>query len=470
MDRKTLTSLAGVLIVLIILVFAVDSLLGGLPGAVTTLYRQEVAGIDTAASQVGRDRGQVEKLLSSHKSFLGPIGEREGWSARFDAAVQRIEEARSTLDKNIKPLIEKDESDDAAKLRTRLQEIRANRMSALHEADAVLARAKKLIEYKEKRAAKVAEAESNYKALESGGLQPLKAKAIQAVADWPDKKADIEARMKVFGDLKTAASESFTVMTEENGKPENQIDFEKLVDNAEAVNSARERFDQSIATTSALLDQLYVSWDKILEDMEIREGYEVEFFHYYKVIKIDREDKSHSEILTQQVSKDVYLRHENDLGMTFESKPKGKYDFEADKQVSPPGYNYVGNSHYGSWQRDSHGQSFWVFYGQYSLMRNLFWGGSYYRPVYRTDWNTYRDSRTRGTTWYGRDTSGKSVYGSKGTMARTKYASSRYTSKGGFSSTQFKKTGGSYRGSRYASRSSRSFSSGSRSSRSSGGK
>ena len=146
MDRKTLTSLAGVLIVLIILVIAVDSLLGGLPASVTALYNQEVAGMDTAESQVGRVRGQVEKLLSSNERFLGPIGEREGWSARFDAAIERIGAAKSTLDTDIKPLIEKDESDDASVLKTRLQEIRANRMSALQEADFVLGRAKKLIE------------------------------------------------------------------------------------------------------------------------------------------------------------------------------------------------------------------------------------------------------------------------------------------------------------------------------------
>lgn len=38
---------------------------------------------------------------------------------------------------------------------------------------------------------------------------------------------------------------------------------------------------------------------------------------------------------------------------------------------TPPGSYLVGNSNYGNWQQNSSGSSFWVWYGQYALFRDL---------------------------------------------------------------------------------------------------
>jgi hypothetical protein len=320
---------------------------------------------------------------------------------------------------------------------------------------------------------------SSYKTLDGAKLTVLKIRAEQASSDWPGKQEDIAQRMAIFEALKQTADASYNAMVEENKKPDESVDFDVLLGHAEALNKAKDSFDQSIESIKSLLDQLYESWDKVLVDMEIREGYEVDFFHNYEILKVDGDNNHTTEKTTQRVSKDFYLRHENDLGMVLESKPKGHYDFEADKQTSPPGYSYVGNPHYGKWEKDSRtGSSFWVFYGQYAFMRNLFWGAGYYRPVSRYDWDGYQQARTTGRTYYGRDASGQAIYGSKGTVGKTKYAGSKYSTSGGYTKTQFKKSGGKYRGSKYASTrsrsysgtSSRSFSSRSRGSRSSGGK
>ena len=75
----------------------------------------------------------------------------------------------------------------------------------------------------------------------------------------------------------------------------------------------------------------------------------------------------------------TFRRHREHLGMTIYSKPAGVLPEDAVTTASPPGYNYIGNKRYGRWERRN-GQSFWVFYGQYSLMRDLFWGRGYYRP------------------------------------------------------------------------------------------
>jgi hypothetical protein len=474
MDKKTLTTLSGVLILLIVLVFAVDSLMGGLPGSVEALYEQESAEVGSAEATLERSRSQVNGLLEREPDFLSPISEREDWRDRLARAAAELKEAKELLAERARPLMEKNDSEDAQMLQDFLYRIRNGRVHAVKEAVAVTRRADDLVRFKEERPAMVEKAMEDFRAMDPSTLAPLKAQAAQAAADWPEKKADIEERMKVFDTLLTQAAESHAFLAEENKKADDEVDFDKLANHCEALEKARIAFLQSRDSLTDLLGQLFVSWDKILADMEIREGYEVDFYHTYKFIKVNREDKTEEETQVQQVSKEFYLRHENDLGMTLESKPKGLYDFEAVKQTTPPGYTYVGNPHYGKWEHRS-GGSFWVFYGQYAFMRDLFWGPSYYHPISRTQWEGYRTAREQGRTYYGRDNTGRSVYGSKGTLARTKYAGSKYSTKGGYAGTQFKKSGGSYRGSRYATKSSRSsssrsFFSGSRSSRSSGGK
>lgn len=475
MYRKTTFAMVGCIIFLMILVVAVDSLFGGLPGVIRTQYEQELNGVAKATSQLSKNRDKVSSLVAADPGFLEPIEQRESWQGRFDAASDELTEAKQVLDGQVKPLFENDNPDDVEKLALLLNEVRTSRTHAESEITTVFQRAERLVGYKAKRKEMVQEAETAYKAMSRDSLAGLQAKADQAAADWPEKKDDIASRMAVFGTLLESADSSYKFVTEENKKSDNAIDFDALVHNHDALLQMRDSFSQSFSSIPVLLDQLYVSWDKILADMEIREGYEVEFYHTYKMIRVNRENKSFEDTQVQKVTKDFYLKHEKNLGMTLESKPKGKYDFEADKQTSPPGYSYVGNPHYGQWERRSSGGSFWVFYGQYALMRDLFWGGSHYRPIARSDWDGYRQARSSGRTYYGKDATGKTRYGSSGTMAKTKYAGSKYTSSGGYSKTQFKKSGGKYRGTRYASKSTRSsssksYSSRSRSSRSFGGK
>lgn len=474
MDRKTLLTLAGALVVLIVLVFAVDSLMGGLPGTVREIYAQEEAGIGSAKGVLEKYRQNLAAFIAKDENFLKPIGEREGWNAQLDEAQELLEKAEETWSRDARPLFEKNNSDDTQKLVLSITTVRTDRQNALKTAEALCKRAEKLLDYKARRNEIVEESKKRYEAMKGTDLGAIKVKAEKASSDWPEKKTDIAQRMEVFDSIMKTAEESIKSIEEESTKPEDETDYDTLVHRVETLKHAQESFDDSYRTIPLLLDQLYLSWDKILEDMEITEGYEVLFFHTYKIIKIDEANQTSEEVKKEQVTRDVYMRHEEHLGMVLESKPKGKFDFDASKLASPPGYNYIGNSHYGRWERDRSGRSFWVFYGQYALMRNLFWGSGFYRPVYRSDWDGYRQAQSRGQTYYGSDTAGQKVYGSKGTQTAKKYAGSKYQKSSGYKYSKFKQSGGTWRGTKYAARSTgshgRSFSSGSRSSRSFGGK
>ncbi len=112
----------------------------------------------------------------------------------------------------------------------------------------------------------------------------------------------------------------------------------------------------------------------------------------------------------QKVGRRTYARYQPHLGMVILSKgPDGVVDKQ---NQHPPGYQQVGNERYGRWSDRGGGQSFWVFYGQYALLSHMI--GGFNRPIYRNDWNGYRDARGRGQTY-----TANGVYGTNGSGTRT---------------------------------------------------
>ena len=93
-----------------------------------------------------------------------------------------------------------------------------------------------------------------------------------------------------------------------------------------------------------------------------------------------------------EVREETFYRYEKYVGMVVASKSlDGRRT--GTSQAHPPGYQYVGNPHYGFWG----GGGFWQFYGQYALMRDLMGGWG----VGRGDWEDYRRNRERGRPYYG---------------------------------------------------------------------
>ena len=67
------------------------------------------------------------------------------------------------------------------------------------------------------------------------------------------------------------------------------------------------------------------------------------------------------------VDKDEYDKFAPLKGMTLLTYADGVRNATA----APPGFQHVGDPAYGSWQRDSSGNNFWQFYGQYRLLSDL---------------------------------------------------------------------------------------------------
>lgn len=181
----------------------------------------------------------------------------------------------------------------------------------------------------------------------------------------------------------------------------------------------------------------YPQYSVILEDMRADGRPE----HQYRVVYSDTAggDLALRETRTPwvEVKPDEFQRHMENLGMAVYAK---NADGTRDTTAVPAGFHYVGDERYGQWQQGSNG-SFWVWYGQYALMRNLLDG-----DIFDRDYRDYRRHRARygSRPYYGRS----QQWGSSGTytarsrpdfMARR--ASIQQASRSGFESKVQQRTG-----------------------------
>ena len=143
----------------------------------------------------------------------------------------------------------------------------------------------------------------------------------------------------------------------------------------------------------------------ILNDMREEGTFFSSYFHQYQVVQGANSWTTN----WLQVAESFYRANENFLGMTLASKTPNSQN----NVPHPPGYDYVGNPRYGAWQTNSSGMSFWAFYGQYALMRDLFGLGR--GAIFRNDYDSYQRSRSQQRPYYGR--TGKE-YGTRGTVTQ----------------------------------------------------
>ncbi|NIW79287.1 MAG: hypothetical protein GWN16_07410, partial [Calditrichae bacterium] len=148
----------------------------------------------------------------------------------------------------------------------------------------------------------------------------------------------------------------------------------------------------------------YPQYSIILEDMKQEGNIFKDYFHRYKIVYAEKVDNSDSLVFLDnitdwlEVKEKEYQKYQDYLGMAIASKTP---DGEVTEAKYPPGYQYVGNPRYGQWRQDSHGNSFWEFYGKYAFISSMF--SLFSRPVYMNDWDTYRDYRQTGRPYYGRN-------------------------------------------------------------------
>jgi len=159
----------------------------------------------------------------------------------------------------------------------------------------------------------------------------------------------------------------------------------------------------------------YPEFSITLADMKEDGNFFKEYYHRYKTVYKEKgepgdESAFHNEETDWlRVKKDEYQKYQDYLGMVLLSKSK---EGKISNDKYPAGYQYVGDSQYGKWQRDSSGGSFWEWYGKYAMFSTMF--GMFNRPIYQSHWNDYSGNRRSGRAYYGPNRE----YGTRGSYTK----------------------------------------------------
>jgi len=458
MSKSFLRLSAAVLTTLIIVVGV--TAFDHLPSSVRAQIDSERTALAAAPNQIHAAQDAVAREQQADPGLFQSIPAAQQWPGRFQQASSELLSAHGDIDE-LTQLEKKGHRSDAQRAEALLSHERSLRSTALNQATAIQTEAAHWIDRKQHLPAELQQMERSYQTIHSFDFAPLTAVVQKAETDWPEKKADLSARLAAVtgvasrGDMlwqSTAAARQEAASGKTSG-----LDYGALLAAADELDTSAAALPQKSAELQSLTGQLYDSWDKVLVDMETRGiGRARAYDQKIRTVRTHLGQTTSDEKWVD-VSPATYDAMHNDLGMDIEHKPTGKYDSEAEHVPQPAGFAYMappsqGSNQYGYWEHRD-GQSFWVFYGQYALMRDLLFNHSY-RPLPRDEWEDYRDWRSRGQTYYGHDAEASAPkYGTNGTATQDRYSGSTYAHNGGFRNSPYAAKSGSFRDSPYASRS-----------------
>lgn len=420
----------------------------GLDGLGRTLHHQiddERAAWSLADSRIRQAQDAVTKDLSSEPDLFRGIPASQQWREDLSRAYAALK--TSGID-HLVALEKQDRRADRAAAAAQLDRERAARTAALNQAVAIQKEADHWVELKKQLPATVARMDRDYQMIRDFNAAPLAAEVQKAGADWPDKRADLQSRYDSEIQQRQAADEQLYQSTAAARKEAAAghlvgLDVASLVTAADKLHADSALLPQKRSEIEGLIAQLNTTWDKVLVDMEHRRG---QYQEQIRTVSTPKDGQTTSREDWVEVSQARYDALKNNLGMSIEHKPLGKYDVEADRVAQPAGFAYMAppgqSNQYGHWENRD-GGSFWVWYGQYALLRDLLFNHRYV-PLPSGDYYQYRDYRSRGQTYYGRD------YGTNGSTTADRYSGSRYGQSGGFKNSPYASKRGSYRDSEYA--------------------
>ena len=462
MNKSSLKFLAILLGVIMVAVpFA------GLDGLSRTVRAQidtERTALATAQKQLASAKDEVTSEVQGDPALFGSVAAARQWPGQLAQDETTLQSAARDVAELTK-LQKANRRGDQKQVESILFRERASREQAVNDASAVRKEAAHWVDMKKRLPQTLQAMNADYQTIHGFDFVPVAAAVTKAEADWPQKKADLDARV---GAMKSAIAQDDELWnsTAQSRKAAAagdvaHVEFGSLISAADTLHTSAADLPAKATEIKALTGQLYNSWDKVLVDMETRGiGSSKSYDQKIRTVSTHLADAAAKtgEVTSDEkwveVTPDTYKAEEKDLGMAIAHKSAGQYDIEAEKVAQPAGFAYVAppgqSNQYGYWN-NSGGHSFWVFYGQYALLRDLLWNHSY-RPIDPYEWDGYYSSRRSGQTYYGHDAdSGGSRYGTAGSATQERYSGSTFANHGGFKDSKYASKAGGYRDSRFSS-------------------
>lgn len=402
----------------------------GLPDDALRAAEAAREAVTRSESDLAEARQGFEAAVAEDRAFLAALPEIKAAEADLTRRAEALAAAKKNIDARLEPLLADDDHGDAAKVIEASRAISTEAAAAIAGATASAGVARTLLGYKQDHDRILQTAREQVAAAERAAADPtLQSRVDLAATRYPEARDALAKRQRAITDHAAQLARAGATLEQHAARaPPAYLDVGKA---AEAIGQGHDKLQKMQADLDADIATLGKSIDRILVDMKRDGG---KYWHKYKIVENGVERTTDWEEVTQS----TYAQHQDHLGMAIYSKPEGKLADEAITVATPPGYAYVGNPRYGEWQTRN-GQSFWVFYGQYALMRDLLWGAGRYSPIGRDTYGSYRDTVRSGKSWYG----SQNQYGTKGSQTRTRYADSNYYK----DQTRTRYSGSNYQGS-----------------------
>ena len=461
MSKSSLRVLAVLLTVGILVVLFAG--LDGLPGAVKAQIAAERKSFTAAQSQLEKAQADVSRTMAGEMALFNALPSAREYPDRLNRAFSSLSTAGQSI-AELERLEKQNRRSDRDRAEALLAREKQVRTAAVADAESVRQDAAHWVDLKQHLPQEVQDMERDYAGVHAVDLAAAAAAVQKAEADWPAKKSDLEARLATARGIQVRSDQLWQSTTEARraaaANDYSKVDFGTLFATADTLKTGAADLPRQAAELKTLSAQLYQSWDKVLVDMETRgTGNSREYDQKIKTVRTtvsDATGKSGTAASDEKwvdVSKAQYQAMEKDLGMAIEHKPAGKYDTESERIAQPAGFAYMAppgqSNQYGHWEQNN-GTSFWVFYGQYALMRDLLFNHSY-RPLDYREYHEYYTYRQRNETYYGRDTATQAPkYGTSGTATQERYSGSTFAKSGGFKDSKFASKPGGYRDSQYS--------------------
>ena len=458
MSKPTLRLLAVMLTVAIAVVIFAG--LDGLPRDVRADLRAERTALAAALNCFCAARYEVDGELHSESALFQAIPSSQQYADRFSRASDALRLAARKQD-DLDRLEKKNSRHDRTQVESILADERRLRTSALSDASAVQKDAAHWIDLKQHLPQSEQEMERDYRAIHAYDLASLATAIQKAETDWPEKKTDLETRLAAERAIVSNSDQLWQTTTDARRMAAAgdvaHLDIGTFAAATDSLKTGAAELPQKGEELKTLSAQLYDSWDKVLVDLESRGPREkIRTVRTHLTSSATASGVTTSDEKLVDVSTGQFEANRNNLGMAIEHKPAGKYDIEAERTAQPAGFAYMAppgqSNQYGHWEDRGDGHSFWVFYGQYALMRDLLFNHNY-RPYDRYEYYDYRTYHERGQTYYGRDEAAGQApkYGTQGTATQKTYEGSSYAKSGGFKDSQYASKPGGYKDSKYAS-------------------
>lgn len=474
----------------------------GLPRNIRAEAERTSALIDAENSEIVRKEAAYRTFAAS--SAFAPYrvyAEREAWVAQFDHARVKTAAARTTYQRDVAPLLQRNDRQDEQAVAVQISRI----ARLINEARAYADLPQRRRGYADQISASYARLsrESKESAAEvNAAITSLLAMRDKARSGFPARTADIDKRVQPIQQLSDEAVRAnqkvvFEAASADAGRA---ADFIVLGDNAQLVARNASKVREDARTAGEQLTSLSASYSKALADMKAvyfitvqrwawdesgdsppihtynyaRRELPDDAFDYFNSLPeslpyvarfssgwfssdfqthssvaaarwaslgiepkeawIGRDDTAeygftlsadyfHKYLVTdngqtqetdwQKVDETMFENHVDDLGMDLVAKPFGAFEDEKITNPTPAGLAFVGNPQYGRWQTDSHGTSFWAWYGAYRLFGDLLGARGQPYSYRRDEWDTW-STRYRGQPYYGEDKDRKERYGTGG--------------------------------------------------------